>query len=88
MDLNVKAKHWGVYMYIDIRKPLPPCNLDSFGAYVALSHSKGCEMIRLLSNFNNNQFMKHPLEDLRQEDLRLAELTASIKAAYNNRLLN
>ena len=75
-------------VYIDIRKPPPPWNLDSFGTYVALSHSKGCEMIGLLGDFNGNLFMKHPLEDLRNEDLRLAELTASTKVTYNNGLFN
>ena len=69
--------------YVDIRKPPPPCNLDSFSAYVALLCSKGYETIRLLGNFDDNLFTKHPLEDLRQEDLRVTKLTASTKAAFS-----
>ena len=58
--------------------------LDPFSTYVMLSCSRGCETIRLLGDFDDNLFTKHPSENLRQEDSRLAELTVSTKEAYDN----
>jgi len=44
--------------------------LSPFNAYVALSRSKGRDAIRVLRDFEDNLFTRHPSEDLREE-LRL-----------------
>ena len=59
-------------IFVDIWKPLPPVNMDTFGAYVAVSRSKGRETIRFLGDFDNGLFTLHPSDNLRQEDERLA----------------
>jgi hypothetical protein len=45
-----------------------------FAAYVALSRSRGRDTIRLLRNFDDTIFTRHPSEYLRREDERLAWL--------------
>ena len=42
-----------------------------FSAYVALSRSRGRDSVRLLRDFDDTIFTKHPSEDLRREDERL-----------------
>lgn len=58
---------------VDLAKP-PTGVLSSFGAYVALSRSRGRANIRLLREFDNKLFTTHPSEALRKENLRLEEL--------------
>ena len=48
--------------------------VTSFSAYVALSRSRGRDTIRLLRDFDEAIFTKHPSEDLRLEDERLKTL--------------
>lgn len=48
--------------------------LSPFNAYVALSRSRRRETIRILRDFDNNLFIRHPSEDLRIEDKRIDEL--------------
>ena len=71
---------------VDIRRPPPPVNLDSFGAYVAASRSKGRETIRFLGDFNDALFTSHSPDDLRQEDDRLAMKTKETKEAWDHGL--
>ena len=42
----------------------------------------------LLGDFDDNLFTKHPSENLRQEDSKLAELTTSTKEVYDNGLFD
>ena len=71
---------------VDIRRPPPPVNLDSFGAYVAASRSKGRETIRFLGDFDDALFTLHSPDDLRQEDDRLAMKTKETKEAWDHGL--
>jgi ATP-dependent exoDNAse (exonuclease V) alpha subunit len=48
--------------------------VNPFAAYVALSRSHGRDTIRLLRDFDETIFTKHPSEYLRREDERLAGL--------------
>jgi hypothetical protein len=48
--------------------------VNPFAAYVALSRSRGRDTIRLLRDFDETIFTKHPSEYLRREDERLAGL--------------
>jgi len=56
--------------------------LSPFNAYVALSHSKGRDTIRLLRDFEDNLFTCHPSENLREEELRLTQLAENTKRDY------
>ena len=69
------------YCVVDIAKP-PYGQLTPFNAYVALSRSRGRDTIRLLRDFDERLFMKHPSEHLRQEDLRLEMLDRETKAKW------
>jgi len=69
-------------MIIDIRKPLPPYNLDSFGVYVALSRSRWRGTIRLPGDFDDNFFMAHESEDLRRENERLQKKTELTRESW------
>ena len=70
-------------VFVDIRKPPPPVNMDTFGAYVAVSRSKGRETIRFLGDFEDRLFTSHPSDDLRQEDERQARKTRETKEAWD-----
>ena len=54
-----------------------------FAACVALSRSQGRDTIQLLGDFDDTLFTTHPLEDLRQEDVHLAELMKITKAIWD-----
>jgi hypothetical protein len=62
--------------------------MEAFAAYIALSRSPGQESIRLLRDFNDKVFMKHPSEHLRAEDIRLAALTRDIKVKFEAGMYN
>jgi hypothetical protein len=66
---------------VDISKP-PSGKLSAFGAYVALSRSKGRSTIRILRDFDPTLFVHHPSEDLRLEMARLKRLDGETKALY------
>ena len=53
------------------------------GVYVALSRGRGRDQIRLLRDFDEGLFTKHPSEDLRREDERLDMLTELTKEKWN-----
>ncbi|KAF8799801.1 hypothetical protein BYT27DRAFT_7067086, partial [Phlegmacium glaucopus] len=66
------------YVIVDIAKP-PSGKLSPFGVYVALSRSRGRQMIQILRDFDAELFMHHPSEDLRQEMARLEQLDGETK---------
>ena len=66
---------------VDIR-PTKWFSVDASGAYIALSRSHGQESIRLLRDFYDKIFMKHPLEHLQAKDFRLADLTRNTKVKF------
>jgi hypothetical protein len=55
---------------------------NAFNAYVALSRSQGRDTIRLLRDFENVLFTRHPSEDLREEEHRLENLAKETKKDY------
>jgi hypothetical protein len=59
--------------------------LSPFNAYVALSRSRGRETIRLLRDFDNNLFLRHPSEDLRIEESRIEGLVEETKKLFKSR---
>jgi hypothetical protein len=63
------------HVIVDLAKP-PRGSITPFGAYVALSHSRGREMIRLLWDFDDMLLTMHPSEMLYTEDERLRGLVA------------
>ena len=69
------------YVIVDIGKTtsfaLSPTN-----AYVALSRSRGKNTIRLLCDFENHLFTRHPSQDLRLEDERLNNLAKLTEDQY------
>lgn len=56
--------------------------LSPFNAYVSLSRSHGRDCIRLLRDFDNNLFLRHPSEDLQIEDARIEELAEETRKRY------
>lgn len=70
------------YVIVDLGRP-PQGTLTPFSAYVALSRSRGRGTIRLLRDFENELFTRHPSEDLRQEDVRLLRLSTETEDDYN-----
>ena len=68
--------------------PTKRFSVDAFAAYVALSRSRGRESIRLLRDFDDKIFTKHPSEHLRAEDFRLAELTRITKVKFEAGMYN
>ena len=58
---------------IDLRNT-PSGKISPFSAYVALSHSRGKDTIRLLSDFDETLFKRHPNVDLAIEMERLGLL--------------
>ena len=71
------------YVIVDLHKPPPPVTLTMVTAYIALSRGWGCDTIQLLGDFNDTLFTTHPSEDLRQEDVQLAELTRITKEIWD-----
>jgi hypothetical protein len=67
---------------VDIGQVLGNFGISPFGAYVALSRGHGHENIRLLRDFEDNLFMRHPSEKLRLEDLQLEELSRKTKERW------
>jgi hypothetical protein len=69
------------YVIVDIGKtvifPVTP-----FAAYVALSRSRGRGTIRLLRDFDDTIFTRHPSEALRREDERLDWLAQETKNKF------
>ena len=53
-----------------------------FSTYVALSRSRGRDSVRLLRDFDDTIFTKHPSEDLRREDERLEILIKNTTARF------
>jgi len=56
--------------------------VDSFAAYIALSHSRGHKTIHLLRDFDKWIFTQHPSTELRLDDERLECLTTQTKDKY------
>src|SRR6267154_239255 len=69
MDCKAQGQTLG-NMLVDIGK-LSRFPVNQFAAYVALSRSKGRHKIRLLRDFDDKLFTKHPSLDLKTEDDRL-----------------
>jgi ATP-dependent exoDNAse (exonuclease V) alpha subunit len=69
------------YVIIDIGRP-PSGNISPFSIYVALSRSRGRDTIRLLRDFDDKLFTRHPSEDLRKEMLRLERFNEITKATF------
>jgi len=63
---------------VDIGK-LSRFPVNQFAAYVALSRGKGRHKIRLLRDFDNKLFTKHPSLNLKYEDERLESLIRQTK---------
>ena len=68
---------------VDLAKP-PSGTLTGFHAYVSLSRSRGRGTIRLLRDFDERLFTKHPNEYLRKEDARLERLENETKKRYDD----
>jgi ATP-dependent exoDNAse (exonuclease V) alpha subunit len=68
-----------VYMDIGTTNKFP---VTLFATYVALSHSRGRDTIRLLRDFDNTIFTRHPSEDLQKEDERLRWLSKNTTDRY------
>ena len=75
-------------VYVDIGRVPGNFGIDPFGAYVALSRGRGRESIRLLRDFDDSIFTRHPSEDLRQEDERLRILTEQTKQRWDTGFYN
>ena len=58
--------------------------VDLFSAYMALSRSRGWATIRLLQDFDDNIFTKHPSEALCLEDERLLALAKETMIKYKS----
>ncbi|KAJ3896354.1 hypothetical protein GG344DRAFT_72186 [Lentinula edodes] len=71
------------YVIVDLGRPSYGAKLDAFGAYVALSRSRGRDTIRLLRGFDEALFVTHPSPDLEVEDARLVELEEETTVAWN-----
>jgi len=63
--------------------PTQGFSVDVFAAYVALSQSRGRATIRLLRDFDDKIFTKHPSEHLQAEDAWLATLTEDTKMRFD-----
>lgn len=75
------------HVIVDIG-PTKRFSVDAFAAYVALSRSRGRETIRLLRDFDDKIFTKHPSQHLRAEDERLAVLTQQTKLRFEAGIYN
>lgn len=72
------------HVLVDIGKT-PGGGISPFNAYVALSRSRGRDNIRLIRDFENHLFTKHPSKELEVEDARLEELDRRTTDAYLDR---
>lgn len=70
------------HILVDIGKTTS-FSLSPFNAYVALSRSRGRNSIRLLRDFEDSLFTRHPSEFLREEDLRIKELARETMTKFN-----
>lgn len=70
------------YVIVDIGKVPGGFGNSAFGMYVALSRSRGRNTIRLLRDFENSLFTRHPSDDLRMEDIRLEALAKETKEKW------
>jgi len=70
------------YVIVDIG-PTKRFPVDPFTTYVALSRSRGRQSIRLLRDFDERIFPKHPSDELRDKDERLEQLTMETKNKYD-----
>lgn len=70
------------HIIVDLARP-PTGTLTGFNAYVALSRSRGRQMICLLCDFDENLFTTHLNEKLQAEDFRLAELEEQTLDCYH-----
>jgi len=68
---------------VDLGMP-PTGKLTPFNAYVALSRSRGRNSIRLLRDFDERLFTRHPSEYLRLEDERLGILDRRTKEMWTS----
>ncbi|KAG1847831.1 hypothetical protein DFJ58DRAFT_730013 [Suillus subalutaceus] len=59
-------------------------NLSPFNVYVALSRSRGRDTIRLLRDFDNDLFLRHPSEDLRIEERRIDGLVEETTKLFDS----
>jgi hypothetical protein len=75
------------YVIVDIG-PTKKFPVDPFAAYVALSRSRGRHSIRLLRDFDDRIFTKHPSEDLRAEDERLSILAEETRIRFEGNYYN
>ena len=80
MDRKAQGQTLGNVL-VDIGK-LSRFLVNQFAAYVALSHSKGRHKIRLLRDFDDKLFTKHPSLNLKTEDDRLEMLTRQTKEKW------
>nr|GAT47184.1 predicted protein [Mycena chlorophos] len=69
------------HVIVDLESP-PHGGLSPFNAYVALSRSHGRDNIRILRGFDPKIFTTHPSEHLKNEDLRLHQLTLNTQKQY------
>ena len=69
------------YCMVDIGSP-PYGQLTPFNAYVTLSRSRGRNTIRLLRDFDERLFTRHPSEHLREEDIHLQKLDYETKKKW------
>ena len=69
------------YVVVDIG-PTRRFPMDPFVAYVALARSRGMDNIRLLRDFDDKIFTRHPSEALIMEDARLESLTEDTKIRF------
>jgi hypothetical protein len=69
------------HVLVDIGKT-SSFSLSPFNAYVALSRGRGRQTIRLLRDFDDLLFTRHPSESLRVEDERIVDLTRKTKDDY------
>ncbi|KAJ3870704.1 hypothetical protein F5051DRAFT_341722, partial [Lentinula edodes] len=75
------------YVIVDLASPNYGSKLNAFGAYVALSRSRGRDTIRILRGFDEGLFVTHPSSVLEAEDQRLDEYEeATTKAWTDGRL--
>ncbi|KAF8829472.1 hypothetical protein HHX47_DHR3001033 [Lentinula edodes] len=70
------------HVIVDLRAPIGGQGITPFGAYVALSRSRGRHTIRLLRGFDEKNFVTHPSEELRREDVRLDKLSADTEKTW------
>lgn len=58
--------------------------LTPFNAYVALSRTHGRQSTRLLRDFENDLFTRHPSDSLRDDELRIQEVAKETTVKFEN----